>query len=220
MGSPLSLPFMKKPQGKNGQHPPPAMAPSNENAIPASPSDDDIKLRLYRIIIERYREEIEAHEMKSVSDLKGMVQPHNEKIISIRDSILETFRPYVYDEHFLPAARMCFSYVSSFRTTAPPVSFWLEFSEMNELLAGDEIDKSILLCSLYRAIGSENAKVLTTDTKNTYVVFEFGGKHYLSDHGRKEPVESSGWQECVGFVKGKVIYSFSDKEYEDFQDQD
>jgi hypothetical protein len=216
MGPSIPLLFMKKPQGKNVQ-----AEPTQTSIQPiGAPSDDDIRLKLYRIIIERYREEIEAHEMKSVSDLKGLVQPHNEKIIEIRDSILGSFRPYIYDEHFLSAAKMCFSFVSSFRTISPPVSFWLTFSEMKELMAGDDIDKSILLCSLYRAIGLENAKVVMADTKNSYVAFEFSGKHYLSDHTKSEITEATGWQECIGLMKGKVLYTFSDKEYEDFSEQD
>jgi hypothetical protein len=211
MGGLIDLSFMKKQADSQKQEPPKAQA--------AIAPDDEARLKLYRIIIERYREEIEGHESKSVSDLKGLVQPRSETILSIRDSILETFRPYVYAEHFLQAAKMCFSYVSSFKPVSAPVSFWLSFSEMKELMAGDEIDKSILLCSLVRSIGSESAKIFVTDSKASYVVFEDKGVHYFADHSKPGLLEAKGWQECLALMRGKPIYAFSDKEYEDFAEE-
>jgi hypothetical protein len=211
MGNPLNLPFMKKAQEPKTE--------AQGKAAP-SPSEDELRIKLFRMIIERYRDEIEAHESKSISDMKDLAKPHDATVIAIRDSILGSFRPYVYGEHFLAAAKMCFSHLSSFQTISPPVSFWLTFGEMKELMAGDEIDKSILLCSLFRSIGSENAKVFVTSTKNSYVAFEFSGKHYLADHSKPELSEFSGWQECLSAMNGKLLYSFNDTEYENFQETD
>ncbi|MCX6769488.1 MAG: hypothetical protein NT051_02285 [Candidatus Micrarchaeota archaeon] len=206
----LDFPFLKK---QPAQPVPEPKEPEPENG-------DELKLKLYRLVIDRYREEIEAHETKSVSDLKALILPRGEKIIEIRDSILESFRPYIYQEHFLPAAKMCQAFISSFKTVQLPVSFWLDFAEMKQLMAGDEIEKSILLCSLLRSIGSENAKVIVTDAKSSYVAFEYVGKQYLAGHQGAEISEFPGWQECLGAIKGKAIYSFNDNEYEDFQEAD
>lgn len=203
---------MKKPEDKSGQG-------EGQPSASSPPSDEGARMGLLRIIIERYREEIELHESKSVTDLKGMVQPHSAEIISMRDSILSSFRPYVFEEHFPEAAKMCFSFVRSFATISPPVTFWLAFSEMREIMAGDEIDKSILLCSLLRAAGSENARVFVTDSKNSYVAFEFSGRHFLADHEKESLSEAAGWEGCLTLMKGKLIYSFNDREYEDFQEQ-
>jgi hypothetical protein len=85
--------LMKKPDSK------PA------GAVP-SESDCDLRLRLHRLIIDRYREEIEEHENKTVADLKSMIQPHEPIISKLRESLLEGFRPYIYQEHFLPALGM------------------------------------------------------------------------------------------------------------------
>jgi hypothetical protein len=192
----------------------------NAQQQPPPEIDDSLVLRLYKVIIERYREEIEAHESKSVADLKELIKPRDEKVLEIRDSMLSTFRPYIFTEHFSEAAKMCFSYVSSFKTISPPVSFWLSFSEMGELLAGDEIDKSILLCSLIRSIGSENAKIFVTDAKSSYVVFESAGRYFIADHGKKELTLAKSFEECMAHMKGKPIYMFSDREYEDFGEQE
>lgn len=211
----LKLPFMKKPgEGK-------APGAPVAGADPPSPErrDEEIRLALYRIIIDRYRDTIEAQEAKSISDLKGRVMPHDEKIMEIRDAITQDFHPYVYEENFMQAAQMCFEYVSSFAAVSPPVSFWLDFAEMQQLLAGDEIDKSVLFCSLLRSLGSEDAKVFVNDGKRSCVIFGFGGKCFIA--GQADKFEGApSFEAARALVKGKVLYSFNDKEHEDFQESD
>ncbi|MCX6773285.1 MAG: hypothetical protein NTV88_05985, partial [Candidatus Micrarchaeota archaeon] len=180
--------------------------------------EDELRLKLYKLIIDRYRDMIEQGETRSVTDLKAMIVPHHEKLLELRESITENFHPYVYEEHFLQAAKMCFEHVSSFKTISAPISFWLEFSEMQFLMAGDEIDKSILLCSLLRSLGSQNAKVFMTDNHNSYVLFQFGSKSYIADYSQKELVEKETGEAALESLKGKIIYSFNDKEYESFQE--
>lgn len=212
----MDLPFLKKGAMHRENAAPSASPAETAPSASAEDSDDEIRLKLYRLIIERYREMIEQGESRSVSDLKAMVMPHHEKIKELHESITEGFHPYVYGEHFSQAAKMCFEYVSSFRTIPPPVSFWLGFSEMQELMAGDEIDKSLLLCSLLRSLGSESAKVFVTDSRTSYVLFQFGGKSFVADHSQKELAEKGTGEEALGAIKGRIIYSFNDKEYESF----
>jgi len=204
--------LMKKQDSK----PPAAASPP---ALPSEPSDG-LRLSLFRLIIERYREEIEEHENKSVSDLKGMVLPHDPIIVKTRDSLLESFRPYIYEEHFLAASKMCCEYVSSFATISPPVAFWLAFSDMQSIMAGDEIDKSILLCSLLRSIGSPDARIFVTNSKNSYVLCSFGGKFRLSTHSGSEPAVCESEQEALLLMSGKPIYSFNDHDYSSLSDDE
>ncbi|MFA6214480.1 MAG: hypothetical protein WC717_04355 [Candidatus Micrarchaeia archaeon] len=203
---------MKKPSGTpQGQ----------QDAQPApSEPDDALRLKLCRLIIDRYRQDIEEHESKTVADLKGMVLPHDPIIVKTRDSLLESFRPYIYEEHFVAASKMCCEYVSSFRTISPPVAFWLGFSDMQSILAGDEIDKSILLCSLLRSIGSPDARIFVTDTKNSYVLCSFGGKFHLSAHSGAEPAVCGSEQEALLRMSGKPIYSFNDRDYSALSDEE
>ncbi|MEM4634150.1 MAG: hypothetical protein QW275_03280 [Candidatus Anstonellaceae archaeon] len=193
----------------------PASSPSQP---PPSSSEEELKLKLCKLIIERYRDKIEEYETKSVSDLKGMIQPKDPAVAELKSSIVESFHPYVYSEHFLECAKMAFRHLSSFKTISAPVSFWLSFSEMKELMAGDEIDKSIFLCSVLRSLGSENAKVFVTDTRNSYVLFQFGGKSFVADHSKDELQEYASGQEAMDSLKGKILYAFNDLTYEDFQD--
>ncbi|MEM2138040.1 MAG: hypothetical protein QW568_03045, partial [Candidatus Anstonellaceae archaeon] len=78
----LKLPFMRK--AKAGQE---SQQAAETAADQAEPTDDELKLRLYRLIIDRYRDKIEEYETKSVSDIKGLVQPRHEKIAELRESI-------------------------------------------------------------------------------------------------------------------------------------
>ena len=206
--------LMKKPENKQ-----PASSPSQPPAAPSEP-DVELRLKLFRLIIERYRDDIEAHENKTVSDLKGMVLPHDPIITKTRDSLLEGFRPYIYEEHFLPAAKMCCEYVASFATISPPVAFWLGFSDMQSIMAGDEIDKSILLCSLLRSLGSPDARIFVTNTKNSYVLCSFGGKFHLSAHSGAEPMICESEAEAVLRMSGKPIYSFNDRDYSALSDEE
>ena len=203
---------MRKPSGQETSAPP--------QGAPAGESEDALRLKVFRLIIDRYRELIEAQEQRSVSDLKGAVQPGNESIMAMRESLTSGFHPYVHAEHFPQAARMAFEYVSSFRTLSLPVSFWLDFSEMQSLMAGDEIDKSILLCSLLRSLGSESAKVVVTDSRNAYAVFEFGGRSFVADHSKSQLLEAPSGKDAMASLSGKPLYSFNDREYEDFQEGD
>ena len=204
--------LMKKP----GATPSPARP---AGALPSEP-DDELRLKLFRLIIERYRGDVEEHENKSVSDLKGMILPHDPIITKTRDSLLESFRPYIYEEHFLPAAKMCCEYVASFATISPPVAFWLTFSDMQSILAGDEIDKSILLCSLLRSIGSPDARIFVTNTKNSYVLCSFNGKFHLSAHSGAEPAVCESEQEALLRMSGKPLYSFNDRDYSSLSEEE
>jgi len=195
---------------------PVAKAEPEEGKEPCDHSEQELRISLLKLVIDRYREKIEEYETKSVADMKGMVTPREQHISEIKEKITEEFHPYVYDEHFLSAAKMCFEFVSSFRTVSLPVSFWLSFSDMKELMAGDEIDKSLLFCSLLRSLGSESAKVFVTDSRNSYVLFQFGGKSFVADHSKKELQAAESGAEAFKLLSGKILYSFSDKEYEDF----
>jgi len=202
----FELPFQKKEAAQVA--PPQATTSESKDAI----------IKLYRLIIDRYRDIIEVRETKSVSDLQRMIQPRDEIILKIRDSITEGFHPYVYEENFLQAAQAAFNAVSSFRTVSSPVSFWLSFSDMQALSSGEEIDKSIFLCSLLRALGSENAKVFVTDPKAAQVLFQFNGKSFIADCENPQLMEKASGAEALSSLKGKLLYSFNDKEYEDFQE--
>jgi hypothetical protein len=208
---------MKKPAAAPAQ--PQAPPASQQPPAPAEPSDE-LRLKLFRLIIERYRQDIEEHENKSVSDLKGMILPHDPTIVKTRDSLLESFRPYIYEEHFLAAAKMCCEYVSSFATISPPVAFWLTFSDMRSIMAGDEIDKSILLCSLLRSLGSPDARIFVTNTKNSYLLCSFGGKFHLSAHSGSEPAVCGSEQEALLKMSGKPLYSFNDRDYSALSDEE
>jgi hypothetical protein len=205
----LNLPFMKKP---------PEQAVPNSPDSPSKGIEEELRHSIYKMILDRYRDMIEEHETRSVADLKAAITPHDPKIQQMREKLIEPFHPYIYEEHFYEAAKMACAYVSSFRTVSVPISFWLSFADMQELMAGDEIDKAILMCCLLRSLGSNSSKVFVTDTKSAYVLFQFGSKSFVATH--EGLVEKESGEQAISSLNGKVLYSFNDKEYEDFQDVD
>ena len=221
----LNIPFVKKGGSKSDAVQLAGKGAPSQVSAPAGPSDggrseQELLLSVCRIIIDRYRGTIEELEAKSISDLKGRVRPHDEKIIGIRDSITQDFHPFVYEEHFLQAAKMAFAYVSAYATISPPVSFWLEFSEMQSIMAGDEIDKSVLFCSIIRSLGCEDAQVFVDDSKRSSVVFSFAGKCHVADQSHDGILDAPGREAAIALLNGKALYCFNDKGHEDFQEND
>jgi hypothetical protein len=184
----------------------------------SQPLQNDIMFKLYRIIINRYRDKIEEYETKSITELKELVKPKDPTILEIKEAITSSFKPYVYAQNFYEASKMAFAKVKTFQTVSVPVPFWLTFAEMQEIMAGDEIDKSIFLCSLLRSLGSESAKVFITENKKSYVLFQCEGKTILADHSKDQLVEFSSATEALESLKSKILYAFNDLEYEDFED--
>jgi len=62
--------------------------------------------------------------------------------------------------------------------------------------------------------------VFVTDTKNSYVLCQFGGKSYLSAHSGSEPAVCESEQEALLRMSGKPLYSFNDRDYVNLSDEE
>lgn len=216
------LPFMKR-----EPKPEPAKPPQTPSPSPPAEGGELEALRmrvaLYKKIIERYREVIETSEDKSVTELRSLVNSDNPAIVSIRDSILEKFRPYLYDRDFPKAAELAYGYcLKELRNEFLPVDFWLTPEDILELKAADEMDKAIFLCSLLIALENQSAKVVVETEgrkRHAFVTFEFGSTFCLMDPahgiytaGPREKIIS----EQIHDAERKLIYEFNNKEYNEW----
>ena len=174
--------------------------------------------RIYKKIIERYRGLIEEHEAKSVVELRGRVKPNNQRIEKIAKEIMEKYHPYGFGENFLDAAKDAVEIVSKIKAVGLPVNFWFSYDEIFELGAADSMDKSILLCSILRALGSEDATVFLTSTKEAYVGWSAQREYFLFNAKINEVKEGETGELKKGI--GGLLYSFNDKEYEDYSEVD
>ncbi len=186
-------------------------------ARPLKTEDRNCNEAIYMKIIERYSDLIEEHEAKSISEIKGLVNPDDARIREISDGIKGKYDDYSFERDFLGAGKDAALFVSKIKTTSLPVNFWLSFAEMVELSEADQMDKGIMLCSILRCLGNPDARVFLSEAREVYVLWGFAGISYLFD--AKENVLDSGTQEEMkNKMSGNLLYSFNDREYADLSE--
>jgi len=155
-----------------------------------------------------------------VTELRALIKPSDPAVLQMRDEILAGFRPYIYEEHFEMVVEKAYEYVRErIANEELPVDFWLTPEDVLELRAADEMDKAVLLCSLLRALECESAKVVVESNgeRHVFVGYEFKGRYTLMDPAHKQVVrgERQNVMERQFGGKGKIVYEFNDKEYDE-----
>jgi hypothetical protein len=215
------IPFLRKKEE-------PEPKPEPEEAEKECESDLDVCRRrelVYKRIIERYRELIEAGESKSIPELRSLVRPQSSSIAELKDKLTKEFKPYEYERNFLTVAQKAYEFVKDeIKTEHVNIEFWLSPKDILELKVADEMDKAILLCSLLIALGNRNAKVVVEmkgGLRHAFVMFSFGNRFYLFDPvhninlaGSKEILEAQISTEKD--EENKIVYEFNDTEYNEW----
>lgn len=179
---------------------------------------------LYRKIIDRHRELIEASESKSIPELKELIRPQDSALLEAKSQLLKEFSEYSYERDFLKAAQKAYELVTNEIKTEPlPLEFWLSPADILELKVADEMDKAILLCSLLISLGNKTANVVVEikgDFRHAFVMFEFEGKNHLLDPVHKMNLtgekESLLRQALSKEEESRVVYEFNDVEYNEW----
>ncbi|MEW6528261.1 MAG: hypothetical protein AB1391_00065 [Candidatus Micrarchaeota archaeon] len=182
-----------------------------------NPLDNETKLKIYELILLRYREKIEENEHKSISELRGHISPYNEFVKQLNERLCFELKPYEYEKHFPVAVQNCVDYIKSIKNIELPVSFWIDFKTMDELKAGDLIDQALLLTSLLRSFGSPTAKILITKSKKVYVGYEWKGERYIINPESGSVLSGDDLEKT--FVGDNVIYAFSDIYFEAYEEE-
>lgn len=170
------------------------------------------KMLLYSIIVDRYKDIIESKEEKSVSTLKYLINPEDKFIHSKVDEIKKEFQEYSIEKAVIKSIE----YIKTIKTIKWPVSFWLSFEDMDKFKLGDEMDKCLFLCSLFKALDIES-KILVDEDKKPFVFLNIDSLFFLIDC--EEGIKIQGSKEEILNSK-TFIYSFSDKEYEDLTEEE
>ncbi len=179
--------------------------------------------KLYLAIVFRYRDYIEEHESISVAELPTLIKPKNEKIVQKAQEIKSNFENYNYDEDFHEAAMITFEFVKDeIDEVSLPIQFWINPEETLGLMAGDAIDKNILLCSLLIALGNPTAKVFMNfkeESKKILVYFKFAEKiHVLDlDDGSKVFNSEDELNAFLNLGDDSTAYEFNDHMYVDLK---
>ena len=206
--------------GKSAPKPkaPPPPSADEVEVLRKSLAEARLQVEVYKLVVERYRKFIEDSESKTIAELRSLVRPLDSSITELKISIQDQFHPYLYQDHFLKAAEAGLDLVFSWKPVQMPISFWVSFSDMARLRAADDIDRAIVLCSLFRALGSDNAMVLIGKNKSAWVRFGFGDKEYVVDIAHKAMNAFTLKDDSLKQFMFGILYSFNDREYQDFSE--
>lgn len=186
--------------------------------ISQTPTSQELadKVKLYEIILSRYREHIEKEETKTIPLIKKMIQSSNSHILALAETLKHSESPF----------KSAYEYITIKIASVPAIqtTFWLTISEMlNNGIATYE-DKAILLCSLFRALGGESRVIIaqmSDGSDRPFVLLAFGDKTVLCDPNEKHGfLDFSGTKDEIiekyahnGNKIQKLLYEFDDKEY-------
>jgi len=187
------------------------------------------KIKLYRLLLEKYSSLINENEEKTIGEIKSMV---NGEDLTVQ-SLLEDFKGenFSYEKDYLNAAKKAFEFVRdeiSFVEPEISISYWLSPKEILSEKVADDEDIAVFLCSLFSGLGDTNASVviseLSTLSTHAFVVTERNEKFYLFDATQKHEFEKfCGKKEEVlqqfsfnGAKIKKFLYKFNKNEYKQF----
>ena len=168
------------------------------------------ELEVAKYILKRHKDELEREEIRSLSKLRQMVSPYSGYVTSLKTKILGEVAEYDSADRFRGSLREVLSHASGIELVDLPIQYSLTFEEIEELKAASRLDKALLITSLLRAIGSEDAAVVFG--KN-YVAIQF------SDKGIFQAIDIENnillKEEAEGFIQGsKPKYIFNDLFFE------
>ena len=170
------------------------------------------KLLLHSIILDKYKEDIEEKEEKSISALKYLIDPENKFIRSKSEEIKKSFEEYSTEK----AISEVLKYIKTIETIKWPITFWLSFEDIDKYKIGDDMDKCLLICSLLNAL-DVNSKILVDEDKRPYLLYNLDLVFYLIDCDEGEIMNGSKKE----ILDSKTfIYSFNDKEYDDLSEEE
>lgn len=177
--------------------------------------DPERKLRVYELIISRYKEIINKEESRSLSELRQKISPYDEFTKSLVERLIPELQPYSYDKHFFSALQKCIDYIKEIHNLKLPIQLTMSFKEIDELKAGPVLDQALLFCSLLRALGSPDAKVYVTHEKY-YVGFKFSEESYLVDPESGSILRGADAESA--FKEDKLKCAFNDLYFETFEE--
>jgi len=178
----------------------------------------ETRLKIYLLILNRYKDLIAEKESKTISEIRQLVSPYNnESLKKIKLELLSDVPDYDYENNFFSAVEKTIEYMKKIKTCEFAIPFWMTFDEIDELKITDSANKAVFFAALLRSLGSENVKVLVTKSRRQYVKFEFAGDTYafVPESGsllRNEDVRKMLEQDPAGYV-------FNDLSYENYEEE-
>lgn len=178
--------------------------------------EDEKKIKIYELVLERYGKVIAENEEQSVSEVRQKVSPHNDFIKSTRDELIKDYLPYRYEEHFFSAVQKLVEYFQQIKTCSFPFTFWMKFEDIHELKVGNRMSKAIYFTAILRSLDSKDAKVIVTKSGIYYVAFKWKDKEYFIKPASGSMLANEDVKKIVD--EDKPAYAFSDLFYENYEE--
>ena len=189
----------------------------------------ELRLRLYKLLLDKYSALINEKETKTVGEIKALV---NSEDLTIQGIALQ-HKPgnYEFSANYLQSAESAYNFICSEISYIPSelgLDIWLSPKEILSAKVADDSDLAVFLCSVLYALGDEKAEVVVAELENAnthaFAITELEGKFILLDPAQKKPfMEFSGEKEKVlgqySFNGAKIrrfLYKFNAQNYEQF----
>jgi hypothetical protein len=178
--------------------------------------DTETKLKLYMLIVNRYKDLISKQEERSISEIRMRVSPYYDHIRSIRAKLLSDFHPYTAERDFMTATQRAINHIKGIKTVKFLLTFWMSFEEISELRIAGVMDKALLLAAILRSLESSEVQVIVTKSERVFVGFKWKGESYLV--APESGSMLAGEDASKVFESDPPSYSFSDLAYESYEE--
>ncbi len=190
-------------------------------------SQESQKLRLYKLLLQKYSDLINEKERKTVGEIKDLVSADDLTI----QSIIQDFRKpdYGFSSDYLETAKKIFEFVSEeigFVEAGVSINFWLSPKEIFSSKVADDEDLAVFLCSLLFGLGDGQAEVVIAELENlkthAFVLTNHKGVFFILDPAQKHDflAFSGTMEECLkkysfnGAKLKRFLYKFNHSKYE------
>jgi len=178
--------------------------------------DAETKLKVYKLVLNRYKDLISEKESRSITETRAKVSPYNDVIRKLKDSFTNDMVPYHPATQFMAAAERAMDYIRDMKTLEFAFTFWMDFKEMDELKIATAMDKAIMLAAILRALDSSDVKVQVSRKGKPSVRFSWDGKPYLFIPESGSLLMGDDASKLVS--DDPIAYSFNDTVYENYEE--
>lgn len=118
------------------------------------------RLKLYRVLLEKYGEIINEKEQRTVGQIKSLIDTEDLNI----QNLIASHKPesYEYEKNYLETVQKLYEFITKEIQYVPNdtnLNFWLTPKEILKNKISDDEDLSVLLCTCMAALGDQNAMV-------------------------------------------------------------
>ncbi|MEW6748628.1 MAG: hypothetical protein AB1295_02895 [Candidatus Micrarchaeota archaeon] len=178
--------------------------------------DAQTKLKVYKLVLNRYRDLISEKESRSITEIRARVSPYDDVIRRLSYSFTHDMVPYNPATQFMAAAERAMEYMRKIKTLEFAFTFWMDFKEMDDLKIATAMDKAIMLAAILRALESSDVRVQVSRKGKPSVRFSWDGRQYVFVPESGSLLMGDDVSKLVS--DDPIAYSFNDNVYENYEE--